>query len=123
MCILPVGIEAKAADAVRFQGPHLGGDARLVVVDDSHAGKGRRMAMDAVEHVGIVEAVEAHLDQHHTRHPVRPAGGQELLGGEARRLHVGLCERCRQRPSGRVGGPDMDMGIDEVGEVIVGGDG
>ena len=122
LCILPVGIKPEAADAALFQGPHLGGDARLVVIDDSHAGKGRRVAVDAIEHVGIVEAVEAHLDEDHARDAARSAGGQKLLSGEARRLHVSLRELCCDRPGGGVGGPDMDVGVDEVDEVIVGGD-
>ena len=67
---------------------------------------------DHVEHVAIVGAVEAHLDQVDPPDARRPAGGEQLLGGERRGLHVLDGEALGQRVVADVGRPDVRVGVD-----------
>ena len=70
------------------------------------------MQLDHVEHVAVVEAVIAHLDQVHAADARGPALRQQLLGRERFRLHVGDRELGGQRVMRDVGRPDVRVGVD-----------
>ncbi len=105
-------LNSKRRDAERCQVAH--GSARIggQRVDDRSAHKTIGVQLDHVEHVAVVEAVIAHLDQVHPADARGPALGQQLLGRERFGLHVGDREVRRQRVVGDVRRPDVRVGVD-----------
>ena len=94
---------------------------RSVLVDHGHAAEYGGPLAHGGEYVAVVEAVIAHLNEHHAAHPARLRVGQQLLGREAGRLHVGHCEAGGEWKPLDVARPDVRMGIDGAGGRILGG--
>ena len=74
------GCDPKPANSLAGQGLHCRVRLSRGGIDDPDAGEGLRMRPHGVEHVGVVETIEAHLYEHRSRHAARLCVGQKIGG-------------------------------------------
>ncbi len=103
--------DAEAPDALggqRFHGlPGVGS----IAIDYADAAEDAGVGAHAVEHVGVIEAIEAHLNEHDLLYASGLGMGEQVRRGEAGRRVVAL-------PGGAgvadlVVGPNMNVGVDD----------
>jgi hypothetical protein len=80
-------------------------------VDDADPSENARILFHAIQHVGVVKTIEAHLDQDDLLHTLGPAVFKQLLGCKAWWPHLGFGEASPQWVFGRVWCPYMDVGV------------
>jgi hypothetical protein len=104
-------VDAKGAHALFRQRGHLPGRVGPVRVDDGGADEDVPVQGDHVEHVGIIEAVEAHLDEVDAVHAAGAAVLEQVLRREALRVHLLGLVAGGERVVGGVVGPDVDVRV------------
>jgi amino acid transporter len=88
----PLGMHAARAEVA-----HLPPGIVAQGIDDGRADEPPGEELDHLEQVPIVKAVKAHLDEVDPADARRTADGEQLMGGERRRMHVGRLEaRCQR---------------------------
>ena len=103
--------KAKTAHPLRGQLMHLGVGFFPCGIDDGDAGEDAFVVAHRLQHVGVVQAVVAHLDEDDAVHAAGASVGEEFLGGEGGGLHVFFFEAGGQGVCLGVVGPDVDVGV------------
>src|SRR5882762_1064866 len=107
-------IDPKTAYSGLRQFPHFLVRLRSVPIDDRDTPKDTKRFSDYIQHVGIVESVVAHLNEHHAVHTVGLGVPQDVLRRKRARLHDLRLVSFRQRVRAEVIRPDVYVSVDPI---------